>query len=205
MILYYTPKTCALAPHIALEETGAEYQSVKIDFAKNEQRSPQFLAVNPKGRVPALVTEKGTLTETPALLAFLAQSFPASKLAPIADPFAFAAAQAFNNYLSSTMHVAHAHKYRGSRWVDDDKAHEAMIKKVPQNMNDCCALIEGHMFKGPYVLGKDYSICDIYLFAVCTWLPGDGVDIAQYPKLAAHFKLMSERPAVKKVMEINNA
>ena len=102
--LYYAPGTCALASHIALEEAGASYTAERLDFKNNQQTSPQYLAINPKGRVPALVTDRGTLTETPAILAFIAQSFPQAKLVPD-DPFAFAQAQAFNSYLCSTVHV----------------------------------------------------------------------------------------------------
>ena len=73
--LFYAPHTCALASHIALEEAGAAYEAVRLDFRANDQRKPEYLAINPKGRVPALVTEIGILTETPAILAFVAQSF----------------------------------------------------------------------------------------------------------------------------------
>ncbi len=76
MILYYAPHTCALASHIALEQAGADYQVKRIDFSKNEQRSPEYLRVNPKGRVPALVTDRGILTETPAILIFIARASP---------------------------------------------------------------------------------------------------------------------------------
>jgi glutathione S-transferase len=79
--LFYAPNTCALASHIALEEAGTAYTTVRVDFASNEQRQPEYLAINPKGRVPALVTDSGILTETPAILAFIAQSFPKSGLA----------------------------------------------------------------------------------------------------------------------------
>src|SRR5947209_2730325 len=94
--LYYAPGTCALASHIALEEAGADYSAVRLDFKANQQQSPEYLKVNPKGRVPALVTDKGVLTETPAILAYIAQTFPNAKLAPTDDAFAFAQAQAFN-------------------------------------------------------------------------------------------------------------
>jgi glutathione S-transferase len=107
--LYYAPGTCALATHIALEEAGAPYEAVPVDFGAQAQRSPEYLAVNPKGRVPALVTENGTLTETPGLLLFVAQRFPGAELAPLSDPFALAQVQEFNSYLCSTVHVAHAH------------------------------------------------------------------------------------------------
>src|SRR5580704_19743482 len=86
MKLYYAAHTCALASHIALEDAGAEYSTVRINFATEEQRKPEYLAINPKARVPSLVTERGILTETPAMLAFIAQSFPKARLAPLDDP-----------------------------------------------------------------------------------------------------------------------
>src|SRR5579862_6975051 len=134
--LYYAPGTCALATHIALEEAHAPYEAELVDFRSQSQRSPEYLAVNPKGRVPALVTEAGTLTETPALLCFVAQRFPSAELAPLADPFALARIQEFNSYLCSTVHVAHAHGRRGARWADDDGAIEAMKRKVPTTMTE---------------------------------------------------------------------
>jgi glutathione S-transferase len=114
--LYYAPGTCALASHIALQEAGAAYTAEQIDFKGNQQNSPEYLAINPKGRVPSLVTDRGILTETPAMLAFIAQSFPQAKLAPLGDAFAFAQVQAFNSYLCSTVHVAHARRRR--LWAD---------------------------------------------------------------------------------------
>lgn len=200
LTLYYAPHTCALASHICLEEAGAAYQTVRLDFANGEQRKPEYLAVNPKGRVPALVTDRGILTETPAILAFIAQSFPAARLAPLDDAFAFAQVQAFNSYLCSTVHVAHAHRLRGSRWADDAAAIEAMKKKVPQSVGDCFELIEREMFAGPWVMGDNYSICDAYLYTIDRWLEGDGVDIARFPKVHGHFRRMEARPAVQRAL-----
>jgi glutathione S-transferase len=200
MKLYYAAGTCALASHIALEEAGAEYSTVKINFATSEQRSAEYLAINPKGRVPSLVTDRGILTETPAMLAFIAQSFPKAKLAPIDDPFAFAEVQAFNSYLCSTVHVAHAHKTRGHRWVDDPAAMEAMKRKVPETVGACFELIESKMMRGPWVMGDTYTICDPYLFTITGWLEGDSVDIARFPKVKAHRDRMAGRPAVSKVV-----
>ena len=105
LTLYFAPHTCALASHIALEDAGAAYELRRVDFKATEQQSPAYLAVNPKARVPALATPRGILTETPAMLAFIAQSFPDARLAPLDDPFAFAEIQAFNSYLCSTVHV----------------------------------------------------------------------------------------------------
>src|SRR5258705_4117765 len=112
--LYYAPGTCALASHIALEEAGASYTAERLDFKNGQQTTPQYLAINPKGRVPALVTDRGTLTETPAILAYIAQSFPQAKLMPD-DPFVFAQAQSFNSCLCPTRHVNHPLKGHGYR------------------------------------------------------------------------------------------
>ena len=198
--LFYAPHTCTLASHIALEEAGAAYTTMRVDFASNGQRQPEYLAVNPKGRVPALVTDSGTLTETPAILAFIAQSFPKAGLAPFDDPFAFAQVQAFNSYLCSTVHVAHAHRMRGNRWADDPAAITEMKRKVPQSVGAAYDLIEHGMLKAPWVMGDTYSICDPYLFTVSEWLEGDGVDLARLPKVIAHRNRMSERPAVRKAI-----
>ncbi len=200
MKLYYAAHTCALASHIALEDAGAEYSTVRISFAAEEQRKPEYLAINPKARVPALVTEKGILTETPAMLAFIAQSFPAAHLAPLDDPFAFAEVQAFNNYLCATLHVAHAHRMRGYRWADDPAAIEAMKRKVPDSVGSCFELIEQKMLRGPWVMGDRYTICDPYLFTIAQWMEGDGVDPARFPKLRDHRTRMSERAAVRKAI-----
>lgn len=200
MLLYYTPHTCALASHIALEEAGARFALKRVDFAKNEQRSPDYLRLNPKARVPALVTDRGVLTETPAILAFVAQSFPHARLAPLDDPFAFAEAQAFNSYLCSTVHVAHSHRMRGYRWADDPAAIEAMKKKVPQSVGECFAIIEHEMLRGPWVLGDAYTICDMYLFTLAQWLEADGVDPGGIPRVLAHRRRVSERPAVARAI-----
>jgi glutathione S-transferase len=200
LTLYYAPKTCSLAPMIALEEAGAEYTAHKVDFAKNEQNTPPFKYVNPKGRVPALATDKGVITENVAILSFIADVYPKMRLSR-SDPFAFAQMQAFNAYLASTVHPHHAHNRRGARWSDDAAVVEAMKIKVPQNMTDCCVMIEREYLKGPWVMGEQYTVADAYLFTIANWLEGDGVDTSKFPKILAHRAAMLERPAVQAAME----
>lgn len=198
--LYYVPGTCALASHIALEEAGADYETVRLDFSSEDQKKPEYLAINPKARVPALVTDEGVITETPAILAFVAQSFPAAGLMPLNDPFAFARIQAFNSYLCSTVHVAHAHRVRGSRWADDPQAIKEMKRKAPESIGACFELIEVEMAHGPWVLGDTYTISDPYLFTVAQWLEADGVDPDRFPRVCDHRQRMSERPGVKNAL-----
>ena len=198
--LFYAAGTCALASHIALEEAGAEFETVRLDFRTNDQRKPDILAINPKGRVPALVTDRGILTETPAILVFIAQCFPKARLAPLADPFGFARVQAFNSYLCSTVHIAHAHRMRGYRWADDPAAIREMQRKVPEAVGECFDLIERGMFEGPWAMGEAYTICDPYLFTLSQWLEADGVHPARLPKIAEFRTRMSARPTVRKAL-----
>ena len=200
--LYYTAHTCSLATHIVLEEVGADYSTVRIDFATEQQKSAEYLKINPKARVPALVTDEGIITETPAMLVYVAQRFPQARLAPMDDPFFFAQIQSFNSFLCSHVHVAHAHRMRGHRWVDADDAHSiaAMQRKVPESVGAGFELIEHGMLKGPWVMGEHYTISDAYLFTLAQWLEKDGVDLARLPRVVDHRRRMAERPAVKKAV-----
>ena len=196
LTLYYAPGTCALATHIALEEAGAEYDTVHVHFSRAEQRGADYLKINPKGRVPALVTEHGVLTETPALLIYVAERYSNEGLAPLDDAFDLARAQAFNSYLCSTVHVAHAHRMRGHRWADDPAAIEEMKRKVPQTVGAAFQLIEDGMLEGPFVLGDRFSVCDAYLFTLAQWLEADGVDLSRLPRVLEHRGRIARREAV---------
>jgi glutathione S-transferase len=197
--LFQSPGSCARAAHIALEEADAAYESVPLSLSAGDQLKPEYLAINPKGRVPALVTDHGILTETPAILTYLAQLYPESSLALPADPFRFAQIQSFNLYLCATVHVAHAHKMRGKRWADDPAAIAEMRRKVPETVGAGFAMIETQFFQGPWVMGEAFSICDPYLFVIGEWMEGDGVDPVRFPKLLDHRARRAARPSVARV------
>lgn len=205
MKFYYGPKTCALASLIALEESGVEFELVRMDMAGGQQRTPEYLAVNPKGRVPALVTDRGILTENPAILAYIAQIAPEKQLAPLDDPFEFARMQSFNAYLCSTVHVAHAHRMRGYRWADEESSLEDMRRRVAGNIAECFHLIEDEMFTGPWVMGEHYTVADPYLFTMACWMEGDGVNISDFPTIESFFNRMLERPAVQKAYGVEQS
>lgn len=200
LTFYWARNTCARATRIALEDARAAYEARRLDFAKAEQRAPEYLKVNPKGRVPALVTPQGVLTETPALLVYVAQTHPQARLADLADPFAFAQLQGFAAYLCSTVHVAHAHVPRGVRWADAPSSIADMKQKSHTNMRDCFGLIERDLFRGPWALGENYSVIDPYLFTIAGWLAGHGVDVAEFPGVAGHFNRMNARESVRRVL-----
>lgn len=194
--LFAGPNKVATAVAIALEEAALPYEIIMVDFANAAQTKEPFLTVNPKGRVPALATPDGTITETGALLDYIAA---VSDLAMPKDPFAAAKLRELSYYLASTMHVNHAHKMRGSRWADLESSHADMEAKVPETMAGCCAYLEETLTLDPFV-GDGVSVVDGYLFTVLNWIPGDGVDLQAYPKLAAYADMMRARPSVQAVM-----
>jgi len=200
LTLHYAPHTCSLASHIALEDAGAKYELRRIDFKKAQQQSADYLRINPKARVPALTTSRGILTETPAMLAFIAQSYPDARLAPLDDAFAFAELQSFNSYLCSSVHVAHAHRMRGYRWAEEQSSFDDMKRKVPQSVGACFAVIETTLLKGPWVMGETYTVADPYLFTLAQWLEADGVDIARLPRVIEHRERMAARRNVIKAI-----
>ena len=199
--LFYAPGSCALASHIALREASAEFKVRLVDFVAAEQRGAEYKKVNPKGRVPALETERGVITETPAILAYIAQTHPEAKLAPLDDPFESARLQSFNSYLCATVHVAHAHSRRGERWADDESAIAEMKRKAPEVVAGCFQLIEDEFFAGPWAMGAAYSVADPYLFTITRWLRFHKIDSAGYPKVHDHMQRMLERPAVQAALE----
>ncbi len=204
LTLYYAPHTCSLAPYIALEEAKADFTAYRVNFASGEQHSSKYRELNPKGRVPALATNRGVMSENVAILSYIAAEFPEANLAP-EDPWHNGLMVAFNCYLSSTVHVNHAHGRRGARWSDDPSVIEALKLKVSKNMDECFSLIENEYLNGPYVMGEQFTVADTYLFTIASWMEGDGVDPARHPQLMAHRALMLSRPAVAKAVALHDA
>lgn len=201
MKLYYAPGTIASASAIALEETGLPWDPVKVDFKAEEQRQDPYLSLNPKGRVPVLCSTDGNLTETGAILEYIASRAPEAGLMP-ADPVKAAKVREAMYYFASTMHPNHAHKLRGARWSDDPAAWDSMTAKVPETMTASCEYVENHVLEGPFILGEEISVADCYLRTICSWLEGDGVDVSAFPKICAFVALMDKRPSVQKVLEM---
>ena len=198
MKLYLAKGSIAVAVAIALEEAGLDYDPVVLDFAKGVQTAPDYLALNPKGRVPALEVADGILTETGAILDYIATLAPSARLVP-QDALQAARMREVMYYLASTMHVNHAHGRRGARWADRPESHADMRAKVTQTMAASCAYLEEGGVQGPFVLGAQISLADLYLYVVCSWLKGDGVTIDDYPRLAAQYRVMEARASVKAV------
>ena len=193
--LHYAPRTISVAVAIVLEETGTAYDAVRLDFATAEQAQEDYRRINPKGRVPALETPDGILTETGALLEFVAPSLVPN------DPYAAAKMRELMCYLNGTMHPHHAHGLRGERWADQDSSFADMKQKVPERMADCCTYLEEHLPALPFPIGQMQVLSDAYLYVVLTWLKGDGVEIEDHPLLARFHHQMNGHRSIQAVYE----
>lgn len=194
--LHYAPGTISIATAIALFETDLSFEAIKVDFGSAEQTKPAYHRINPKGRVPALDTGQDILTETGALLEYVAAIAPEAGLVP-QDAIEAARMREVMFYLASTMHVNHAHRMRGSRWATRQESFDDMAAKVPVTMTESAVYIEALGLAGPYVLGEAFSIADPYLFMICNWLEGDGVDVFAFPKISTFMDTMNARPSVQ--------
>ena len=198
--LYYAPGTCALASHIALEEAGATYETVRLSFKNEDQKKPDYLKINPKARVPSLVTDRGILTETPAILIYIAQTYPAagSRRSTIRwrSPRCRRSTAICARPCTSRMRTACA----ATAGPTIRRRSMRCRRRCRSRSANASTLIEREMFKGPWVIGETYTICDPYLFTIAQWLGGDGVDINKTPKIADHFKRVGERPAVQRAL-----
>ncbi len=198
MQLYYAPGSISVAAAITLREAGIDHELIRVDFASAEQTKPAYHAINPKGRVPALATPVGVVTETGAILEYVAASAPEAGLVP-QDALQAARMREVIYFLASTMHVNHAHKMRGYRWADNESSWADMTAKVTETMRASASHVEANCLVGPYVLGERFSIVDPYLYVVCSWLPGDGLDLVEFPAISAFMDAMSTRPSVRSV------
>lgn len=200
--LYYAPGACSLIAHIVLEELGVPYEAEPVFFNTGDHRKPEFLRVNPKGKVPVLVTDRGPLTELPAILTYLAQTHPDAGLLPVGDPFAMAQVQAFNVYLATTVHITFRQISVPTFYADGEQARAALAAKVPEKADEHFALVEEQLSDGrPWIHGDHYTLSDPYagVFATHWQRPGMGHP-ERFPLIAAHRERVLGRPAVKRAL-----
>jgi glutathione S-transferase len=201
MILYYSRTACSIAPHIALEEIGAEFEARHIDLAKGEHRSPDYLKVNPRGRVPAMVIHGEVVTEVPALLTYIAGLKPEAALIPPPGTLAHARCFEWLGFLSSTVHVTYAQFRRPERFIEPGSACAGEVSS--EGLARTIALYEEveERLRGPWAAGDAYSIADAYLFPFYTWAWRLELDMtARCPRWTDLFERTKKRPAVQRAM-----
>lgn len=195
LTLHHNPMTVAPTIALVLEELGLDYTAVLVDFTAKAQTSDAHLALNPKGRVPVLVTDAGVLTETGAILDWLAATH-GPHLIP-ADPFQAARMRETMYYLAATLHVNYAHALRGARWADTQASWDDMTAKAPETFAASLAYLEGHLDLAPFAVGDGLTLADPWLFVLTAFAPRLKIEVGDYPKLAAHQAMMNARPSVQ--------
>ena len=204
LTLHYSPGACSLASHIALEEAGADFEPRRVDFAAAEQRSPAYLAMNPKGRVPVLVHGDFVLTENPAILRYAARLNPTAGLWP-EDMGAEARCAEWLAWCASGLHPSYAHIRRPERYAESAAAKEDVVAKGRNATREIWEAVERRLAgsAAPWAAGDAYSVADPYVFTFWTWGRGPvlGYDMASdFPAWTAHARRMAERPAVRAVL-----
>ena len=194
--LYYSPGACALASHIALEEAGADYEIEKIDLRQGQQKTPEYLAINPAGVTPALVTDEGVLTENSVIMGYVAQTHPEAKLADNASSFNFGKMQSFNGFLGSSLHPAVGKLLFARPPLEGDAKAAAMDLALTKYR-----IVEDSLFKGPWAMGEQYTVADGYLAVFTRWGRQAGFLTKEaFPKLNDHLDRVQARPAVQRVL-----
>jgi glutathione S-transferase len=196
LTLFYAPGACSMAAHIALEESGDKYEPKRMDLAKGEQKTPDYLKIHPLGRVPALKLDDGSpLSENTAILPFLGKRFG---LWP-ADPVKEGKALSLIGFFASTVHPAHAHITRPERYTDDKAAHPAIQAMGKKTFHDYLKQIDG-MYAGREWLSDQYSVLDPYAFVFYTWGVKRELPVSELKNYSALKDRMLERPAVQRVV-----
>jgi glutathione S-transferase len=200
LTLYYSPGACSMAPHIALEEAGAPYALQLVSLPKGEQQGPEYLNVNPCGKVPALKTDEGVLTENVAILTYLARSFPHAKLLP-EEPIGMARCLSHMAYLSNTVHPAFTHIVRPGRFATDESVHENLEATGRENAWKLLQEIDGLLAGKEWVLGSQYTAADPYTLVIYGWGKLNRLPVEELENYTAFKDRMLQRSAVQKVLE----
>ncbi|MBC9008941.1 glutathione S-transferase family protein [Acetobacter sicerae] len=201
--LYYARQSCALSVHLALEEFEVPYKATLIKLRSGEHQTPWFTQLNPAQRVPVFVTDRGVITETPAILCYIQLYVHARTGGSAIDDYEICQINSLNSWLASTMHVAHAHRVRGERWASDPAAIDEMSRHAVTNMEKCCAFIERHYVKEKFAIGDVYTVCDPYLFAMIFYAMNDGVELNNYPHLVSYWNRIASRPATRRILSLH--
>ena len=196
MKLYYAPGACSLSPHIVLREAGFDITLEKVNLRTKETESGgNFLAINPKGYVPALLLDSGELlTEGAAIVQYIADQAPAKKLAPANGTIERYRLQSWLNFIGTELHKSCSPFFNpasGKEWKEIASA----------NLERRLAYVNEQLEGKPYLMGEDFSVADGYLFTVLGWMKFIRIDLAKWPNLAAFVDRVAARPAVKAALK----
>jgi glutathione S-transferase len=197
--LYWCLGACSFMPHVALEECGATYDSVRVDPTAGDNQTDAYKQLHPRGHVPVLVDGELVLTEAQAISHYIAGKFPGGKLLPAPGTVAAGRVLELGGIIASAFHQAYRQIRRPYRFTDDEKAFDGIRAKGAAALKVLCAELDGRLGKGPWGAGEQYTVVDAYLTIAHKWANVAEIDLKPYSNWAAHSRRMFERPAVQRV------
>lgn len=200
LTLYYSPGACSTASHVALEETGAPYEPKLTSTAKGDQKTPEYLAINPRGKVPALRADNDVITENVAILSYLAKRFPKAGLMPT-EPLAEARCLSTMAWLSNTVHPGFTRVFRPERFAAEPSAHEAVKASGREAFWASLQEIDGLLAGKTWLLGDQYTVCDPYALVFYAWGKRIELPVENLKNYTAWKDRMIARKAVRTVLE----
>lgn len=201
--LYYSPGSCSLAPHIVLNEIGQPFELRKFATAGRANYSAEYLAINPKGRIPALEIDGFILTEDPAILAYLGRRFPGAGLYPADASEAEARCLELLAWSSNTVHVAYAQLFRPERFVPDEPSYPAVKESGRINYERCLADIEKRLRRQEYAVGARFSVVDPFWLVFYRWGMRSSYDMrSRFPAYTAYAERLCERSSVQRALSV---
>jgi glutathione S-transferase len=181
MKLYYSSGSCSLASHIILEEAGVKFEALRLNLRDGDNRKPEYLKINPKGKVPALVLDDGqVLTENPAILSYIADTHPQAKLLPPVGELARARAQEWLAWCASALHAGIFSPMFGANRIADPTEKQAVLDRLKAQLTEQMAMFDRGLEGKSFVLGE-FSIADAYTLVFANWMrlfgltPGDNI------------------------------
>lgn len=199
--LYFAAGSSSLPAMVGLEEASAPYEAVRLALADGQQRTPEYLAVYPRGRVPVLIVDGERIGENVAILTVIARRFPMARLLPFDDPVQLGRAYELLAWFSSGVHVAFAQVGRPERYTRDETAWPALKAGGRENMLAAYEEIEARLSDArPWLLGEDFSLADPYALVFHRWAERLDIDMAAYPAYSAHAARLRQRPSVQRAL-----
>lgn len=205
LTLYYSPGACSLASHVALEESGQAYDEVRVAIREGAHRSDDYLAINPRGRLPALRIGEQILTENPAILLWTGHAFPEAGLLPPIASLEHARVLEWLCWLTSSVHIAFAQLWRAERFLGSEPGADLLAAVQSQGraqVEQHWSEIEGRLQGRQFAVGDRFGLVDANLLPFYRWGGLIGIDMrTRYPAWTAHAERILQRPAVQRVLQ----
>jgi glutathione S-transferase len=199
--LYYSPGSCSLAPHIVLNEIGQPFELRKFATADRANYSAEYLAINPKGRIPTLLIDGFTLTENPAILAYLGRRFPDAGLYPADAAEAEARCLELLAWSSNTVHVAYAQLFRPERFVPNERDYPPVKESGRSNYERCLGDIESKLQRQQYAVGDRFTVVDPFWLVFYRWGMRSNYDMrTKFPAYTAYTERLCSRPSIQRAL-----